>query len=157
MFTARRFPTTLHLLSNSNSRPFFLFTRHLHDSLPPPSIPPPTTRTPDVTKFLEQIGRNTIQHAPKFETWEQFFSLTSKQLRDLGVEPPRDRRYILHWRERYRVLDGDVVLKEHKRGVKVDGGERRRASVLAKRRAEERKEQRKSAREGVESEKGKYL
>jgi len=110
-----------------------------------------------VTKFLQQIGRNAIQHAPKFETWEQFFSLTSGQLRDLGVEPPRDRRYILHWRERYRLLDGDLVLKEHKRGVKVDGGERRRASVLAKRRAEERKEQRKSAREGVEAEKGKYL
>ncbi|RPA95721.1 hypothetical protein L873DRAFT_1829734 [Choiromyces venosus 120613-1] len=152
MFAARRLPSTL----LSIPRPF-VFTRCLHDSLPPPPVPVKNERTPDVAAFLTQIGRNTVQHAPKFETWEQFFSLTSKQLRDLGVEPPRDRRYILHWRERYRVLNGNVLLKEHKRGVKVDGGERRRASVLAKRRAEERKEQRKSAQEGVESEKGKYL
>ncbi|CAZ86200.1 unnamed protein product [Tuber melanosporum] len=156
MFAAPRLPSTTLFLSNA--RPFFFaFTRRLHESLPRPPIPPVTKRTPDVTTFLKQIGRNTIQHAPKFETWEQFFSLTSKQLRNLGVEPPRDRRYILHWRERYRVLNGDVVLKEHKRGVKVDGGERRRASVLAKRRAEERKEQRKGARDGADSEKGKYL
>ncbi|CUS12945.1 unnamed protein product [Tuber aestivum] len=150
MFTAR----CLLLLPSTRA---LTFTRCLHDSLPPPPVPATTSRTPDVPAFLRQIGRNTIQHAPKFETWEQFFSLTSGQLRNLGVEPPRDRRYILHWRERYRVLNGDVVLKEHKRGVKVDGGERRRASVLAKRRADARKEQRKSAQEGKESEKGNYL
>jgi IGR protein motif len=132
-------------------------TRTLHDSLPAPPEPQPTQRTPDVTTFLTQIGRNMVQHAPKFTSWTMFFGSTSKQLRNLGVEPARDRRYILHWRERYRVLNGQIELKEHKRGVKVDGGERRRASVRAKKRQDENRERRKTAEKNRAEEQAKFL
>ena len=134
-----------------------LFTRYLHHSLPSPATPPTTERTPDVPTFLTQIGRNAIQHAPKFPSWDVFFATTSKQMRTLGVEPPRDRRYILHWREKFRALGGKLELKEHRRGVKVDGGERRRAAVRAKRRQEEGKERRKARDAGRETERAKYL
>lgn len=51
------------------------------------------------------------------------FSLTSPQLKELGIEPPRNRRYLLHWMQRYRkgslgpggdfkfVKDGQAILK----------------------------------------------
>ncbi len=42
------------------------------------------------------------QHTAKFPSWEALFTLTSRQLRELGVEPPRDRRYLLRWLERFR-------------------------------------------------------
>ncbi|KAJ9645268.1 telomere length regulation protein [Coniosporium tulheliwenetii] len=145
---------------------------------------------------------STPIHIP---TWESLFSLSSAQLRAAGVEPARARRYLLHWREKFRngefgvggnakyVKDGAAELRvievpttsprfaaatatraaghrkvavnvpagtekvdvgakgevvpvlgvrglwEEKRGRIVDGGERRRAEVRAKRRAEERK------------------
>lgn len=129
-------------------------TRALHPSLPPPPVPERTTVIPDVTTFLTKIGRNTTQHAAKFETWEQFFNLTSAQMKALGIEPARDRRYILHWREAFRVAGGRLALREHKRGVKIDGGERRRKEVRAKRRAAENKDRRQAA-ENEKVEKGK--
>lgn len=192
---------------------------------------------PDPQTFLTLIGRNLSQHAAKIPTWEALFSLTPTQLRELGVEPARSRRYLLRWREKFRrgqfgicgdaesVIDGvahlrvvevpksvlgaaadtkgtatstpgthkmivnippdaapfeippkklkpikglklvgaraiagphvqpvkggnaaKVVVKEalweDRRGHKVDGGERRKAEVRAKRRSEERKAQR---------------
>lgn len=42
------------------------------------------------------------QHATKFPTWEALFSLSSEQLRESGIEPARSRRYLLHWREKFR-------------------------------------------------------
>ena len=79
-------------------------------------------------------------HAPKFSLgWPQLFSASSAQLKELGVEPARTRRYIIRWREKFRLLQGNVVLSEQKRGRKIDGGERRRKEVRAKRFAEERK------------------
>jgi hypothetical protein len=202
-----------------------------------PQIPPPTPFVPDPQTFLTLIGRNLSQHAAKIPSWEALFSLTSTQLRELGVEPPRSRRYLLRWREKFRkgqfgicgdaesVVDGaahlrvveipksdsgvgmntnatatrtpgtskvivnvppeaisseippeqmkvikgfkvrgshtivgphiqpikggkaaKVVVKEglweERRGHKIDGGERRKAEVRAKRRSEERKAQR---------------
>ncbi|KAI1462176.1 IGR protein motif-domain-containing protein [Annulohypoxylon moriforme] len=68
----------------------------------PPAIPSPTPFVPDVTTFLTVIGRGLLTHASKFPTWESLFSLTSDQLRELGVEPPRTRRYLLQWRQRFR-------------------------------------------------------
>jgi len=62
-------------------------------------------------------------------------------LRELEIEPARDRRYILAWRQRFR--NGEL-LREYKRGVKVDGGERRYKMVQAKRRAEENRAARKA-------------
>src|SRR5690606_12700715 len=97
-------------------------TRSLHVTLEPPKVPETTPTVPDVPTFLTKIGRNTIQHADKFPSWEEFFKLSTKQFRELGIEPARDRRYILRFREKFRVLatsqfggDAGVVLKEEKR------------------------------------------
>jgi len=67
-----------------------------------PSIPPPTPFVPNVHTFLTLIGRNLSQHAAKIPSWRALFSLTSTQLKELGVEPPRSRRYLLRWREKFR-------------------------------------------------------
>ncbi|KAI1818059.1 IGR protein motif-domain-containing protein [Poronia punctata] len=68
----------------------------------PPQVPQPTPFVPDVETFLTIIGRDLKQHAPKIADWEALFTLTSEQLRELGVEPPRTRKYLLRWRERFR-------------------------------------------------------
>ena len=199
--------------------------RWLHVRRQPTAIPPPIPLVPDVPTFLKVIGRDLKQHAEKFPSWESLFSLTSPQLRELGIEPARSRKYLLRWLQRYRngllgpgadfkhVKDGQAILKvatiprdttrdvkwvvnvppegavedlpeeerikpkgykvrgaqaivgpfalplkqgqgacvtvtegmwEHKRGRKIDGGERRRAEVRFKRRIAERKAERES-------------
>jgi hypothetical protein len=65
-------------------------------------IPAPIPLVPDVETFLTVIGRGLKQHASKFPTWDALFTLSSDQLRELGVEPPRARRYLLRWRQRFR-------------------------------------------------------
>ncbi|KAL8340514.1 hypothetical protein RB601_006560 [Gaeumannomyces tritici] len=67
-----------------------------------PPIPAPIPLVPDVATFLKVIGRGLSQHASKITTWEALFTLTSDQLRELGVEPARTRRYLIEWRQRYR-------------------------------------------------------
>lgn len=42
------------------------------------------------------------KHADKFSSWESLFSLTSPELRDLGIEPARQRRYLLRQREKFK-------------------------------------------------------
>lgn len=68
-----------------------------------PVIPSPIPFVPDVKTFLTLIGRGLSQHTSKFPTWEALFSLTSSQLKELGIEPPRTRKYLIHWREKYRL------------------------------------------------------
>ncbi|OBT70412.1 hypothetical protein VE03_00175 [Pseudogymnoascus sp. 23342-1-I1] len=105
-------------------------TRALHARIPPPPIPQPTPFVPDAPTFLSLIGRNLSQHASKIPTWESLFRLTSPQLRDLGVEPARARRYLLAWRERFRRGEygpgGDARVVEEGvvrlRVVEVEGG-----------------------------------
>jgi len=70
--------------------------------MPAPKIPEQTPFVPDIQTFLTLIGRNLSQHASKIPSWEAFFSLTSPQLKELGVEPPRSRKYLLRWREKFR-------------------------------------------------------
>lgn len=77
-------------------------TRQLHKQVSPKKIPPPTPFVPDPETFLKLIGRNLTQHAAKLRSWNALFSLSSAQLRELGVEPARTRRYLLWWRERFR-------------------------------------------------------
>jgi hypothetical protein len=67
-----------------------------------PDVPAPIPLVPDVESFFKVIGRGLKQHAPKFPTWEALFSLTPNQLRELGIEPARTRRYLLRWRQRFR-------------------------------------------------------
>ncbi|KAH8879623.1 hypothetical protein GQ53DRAFT_28203 [Thozetella sp. PMI_491] len=69
---------------------------------PPHRIPSPIPLVPDVETFLTVIGRGLRQHAAKFPTWDALFTLSSDQLRELGVEPPRTRRYLLQWRQKFR-------------------------------------------------------
>ncbi|SPO00717.1 uncharacterized protein DNG_03465 [Cephalotrichum gorgonifer] len=79
-------------------------TRCLHTSRlsQPRPVPPPIPITPDPESFLRIIGRDLVQYADKFPTWDSLFTLTSVQLKDLGVEPARSRRYLLNWLKRYR-------------------------------------------------------
>ncbi|KAI5461113.1 IGR protein motif-domain-containing protein [Mariannaea sp. PMI_226] len=196
--------------------------RFLHKTRPIPPIPATRPFVPDVHTFLTLIGRNLSRYSSKFPSWEALFSLTSPQLKELGIEPARDRRYLLSWMDRYRkgavgpggdfkyVKDGEAILKvaappasslqsaryavnvphadaeatdvtqlvrpagyrvaglktvvgprvqplsgqagavvkagegmwEHRRGRKIDGGERRRAEVRFKKRSAERRAER---------------
>jgi hypothetical protein len=65
-------------------------------------VPKPIPFVPDHTAFLTAIGRGLSAHATKIPSWEALFTLTSPQLKELGVEPARSRRYLLHWREKFR-------------------------------------------------------
>ncbi|EFY85502.1 telomere length regulation protein [Metarhizium acridum] len=97
--------------------------RHLHRTRPPHTIPQPRPFVPDVPTFLTLIGRGLNKHASKFPSWDSLFSLTSPELKELGIEPPRNRRYLLQWMQRYRkgalgpggdfefVKDGEAILK----------------------------------------------
>ena len=76
--------------------------RQLHQQVSTSQIPPQTPFVPDAKTFLTLIGRGLSQHAAKIPTWQSLFSLTSSQLRELGVEPARSRRYLLWWRDRFR-------------------------------------------------------
>lgn len=76
--------------------------RQLHQQISANQIPSPTPFVPDTKTFLSLIGRNLSQHAAKIPAWESLFSLKSLQLRKLGVEPARSRRYLLWWRDKFR-------------------------------------------------------
>lgn len=76
--------------------------RNLQHSIPMRPVPKPIPFIPDHTAFLSAIGRGLSAHATKIPSWEALFTLTSPQLKELGVEPARSRRYLLQWREKYR-------------------------------------------------------
>jgi hypothetical protein len=76
--------------------------RNLQHSIPMRPVPKPIPFIPDHTAFLSAIGRGLSAHATKIPSWEALFTLTSPQLKELGVEPARSRRYLLHWREKFR-------------------------------------------------------
>ena len=65
-------------------------------------VPKPIPFIPDHAAFLSAIGRGLSAHATKIPSWDALFTLTSPQLKELGVEPARSRRYLLHWREKFR-------------------------------------------------------
>jgi hypothetical protein len=77
-----------------------------------PKIPPPTPFVPDPQTFLTLIGRGLSQHAPKIPTWRHLFSLDTEKLKEIGVESPRSRRYLLEWLEKFRLgqygIGGDL-------------------------------------------------
>ncbi|KXH28144.1 IGR protein domain-containing protein [Colletotrichum simmondsii] len=76
--------------------------RWLHKTREIPPVPSPIPLVPDVPTLLKVLGRGLSQHVDKFPTWESLFTLSSTQLRELGLEPPRTRRYLLTWLDRYR-------------------------------------------------------
>lgn len=139
MITRRPFAQTALQFSSAM---FKLQTRCLHANMAAKPIPSPTPFVPDPQTFLTLIGRNMSAHAAKIPSWEALFSLSSAQLRDSGVEPARSRRYLLHWREKFRngefgiggdlteVQDGvgelriiEVPVKKAQGGEQSGGGE----------------------------------
>lgn len=89
--------TGFSFVTNKQHPPVFV-----HSVYKPKSVPDPIPLVPDVKTFLTIIGRNMKQHAQKFPSWEALFTLSSAQLRRLGVENTRDRRYLLRWLQRFR-------------------------------------------------------
>ncbi|KAJ5780860.1 hypothetical protein N7457_006020 [Penicillium paradoxum] len=75
--------------------------RSLHKNAPPP-VPSPTPFVPDVQTFLTLIGREMSKQASKIPSWEELFTLNSNQLRQAGIEPARQRRYLIRKREKFR-------------------------------------------------------
>ncbi|CAG8168648.1 unnamed protein product [Penicillium olsonii] len=75
--------------------------RSLHQKTPRP-IPAPTPFVPDVETFLKLIGREMSKQASKIPSWEDLFNLSSNQLRQAGLEPARQRRYLIRKREKFR-------------------------------------------------------
>lgn len=111
------------LLQTSNTFSRAGQIRFLHKTRPLPPIPKPVPFVPDVPTFLTLIGRGLNKYASKFPSWDALFSLTSPQLKELGIEPARTRRYLLQWMQRYRkgalgpggdfryVENGEAILK----------------------------------------------
>jgi len=65
-------------------------------------IPSPTPFVPDVSTFLRLIGRDLSKHSSKISSWEELFTLASNDFKSRGIDPPRTRRYLLRWREKFR-------------------------------------------------------
>ncbi|SZF01270.1 unnamed protein product [Blumeria hordei] len=86
-------------------------------------VPSPSKFVPDVQTFLSLIGRNMSEHCSKIPGWASLFRLKSTELKNLGIEPPRSRRYLLRWREKYRqgVLGPGADFKYIKDGVALLG------------------------------------
>lgn len=77
--------------------------------------------------FLNQIGRQTIKLAEKFESWEELQKSTPSELKEKGIEP-RERKYLLN--QLYRLQNGEQI-REIPLGKKSWGGERKRNLVQA--------------------------
>lgn len=76
--------------------------RSVHKNATSLSVPSPSPFVPDVETFLKLIGRDLSKYASKFSSWDKLFTLSSPELRDLGIEPARQRRYLLRKRENFR-------------------------------------------------------
>ncbi|EFW14489.1 hypothetical protein D8B26_008334 [Coccidioides posadasii str. Silveira] len=76
--------------------------RYLHKAVRRGFVPSPTPFVPDTKTFLTLIGRNMSQYSDKLSSWEQLFTISSQELRELGVEPARQRRYLLRWVDKFR-------------------------------------------------------
>lgn len=83
-------------------------TRFLHRNIKARPVPAPTPFVPNVETFLTLIGRGLSQHASKFESWDSLFTLGSPELKELGIEPARSRKYLLRWRQKFRNGDYGV-------------------------------------------------
>lgn len=80
----------------------YLQQRSLHQRVKALPVPAPTPFVPDVSTFLTLIGRQLNKHSSKFTKWEDLFTLSSSQLKEMGIEPARSRKYLLRWREKFR-------------------------------------------------------
>ncbi|OJD11100.1 hypothetical protein AJ78_08060 [Emergomyces pasteurianus Ep9510] len=95
------------LITFSASHPHFFppshqFVCHLHNNTFRLRVPPPTPFVPDTQTFLSLIGRNMSRFAPKFASWDELFTISSAEMKERGIEPPRHRRYLLRWRQKFQ-------------------------------------------------------
>lgn len=54
-----------------------------------------------VDEFFKKIGRNTLEHASKFEDMNQLLKAKGPELKEMGIDT-RSRKYILRWIHFYR-------------------------------------------------------
>lgn len=93
----------------------------------------------DLETFLTLIGRNCIEHKDAFEgDLNKFLQTESKAMKDMGIDVST-RRYLLRWKNKF--INDLEPLREHKRGKKKNGGERKAKTVKAKREALKRLEE----------------
>ncbi|KAJ1345127.1 hypothetical protein BSLG_000642 [Batrachochytrium salamandrivorans] len=64
-------------------------------------IAPLTDSAVDPAAFLKAIGRKSDTVTDKFTSWDHLFSVTTKDLKALGIKT-RMRKHILGWREWYK-------------------------------------------------------
>lgn len=93
----------------------------------------------DLETFFKLIGRDCIEHLDAFESdLLKFLNTSSKEMKNMGIDVST-RRYMLRWIHKFQ---NDLEpLREHKRGKKKNGGERNAKTVLAKRSALKRLEE----------------
>lgn len=51
--------------------------------------------------FLSRIGKECGSHVEKFKSWDELFTTSSEKMKKLEI-PVKQRRWILHWVEKYR-------------------------------------------------------
>ena len=90
------------------------------------NVPEPSTTVDSVSTFLHKIGRKTHEAAAsKIPDWPALFTMSSTDFKTAGLSP-RERKYILRWREKYRrgeeLTQLPVMRKQH-------GGERKRKAL----------------------------
>lgn len=105
----------------------------------------------DLETFFNLIGRKTIEHLDSFEgDLNKFLKTSSKDMKNMGIDVST-RRYMLRWINKF---ENDLEpLREHQRGKKKNGGERNAKTVLAKKNALKRLEEKeKFASEELEAE-----
>lgn len=57
-----------------------------------------------VETFLKKIGKECDEYVDKFESWEELFTMKSEMMKKREI-PCVQRKWILHWVNRYRLGD----------------------------------------------------
>lgn len=144
----------IHLHKPVSASPIIITSRNFSNSISL-SRTNHSTRTKenvhDLETFLKLIGRNSIEHLDTFEgDLNKFLKTSSKQMKNLGIDVST-RRYFLRWINKF---ENDLEpLREHKKGKKKHGGERNAPTVIAKKRALKRLEEKEAfVKEELEAE-----
>jgi len=69
--------------------------------------------------FLRTLARGCEDQIDKFKTWNSLFRTSGYKMRKLGI-PIRQRRWILHWVEKYRQGLDPVWIPKNKSIAKVN-------------------------------------
>lgn len=136
-----RFPETSEQSTSQTQAPLSTPSTESKKLKSKPIVEPRTRHnTHTLEEFLTLIGRNCIEHSDVFEgSLEKFLKTSSLEMKEAGIET-RTRRYLLRWRHKF--VNDLEPLREHKRGKKRNGGERKQKAVLGVRRAKKKLEER---------------